>query len=111
MNASISPFVPSSGSVIARLERAADAAGYPLPDLDADYRYEPVRAEIAAIQSRGLAAMAMLECTVFERAWYLRSMERLLPGQVHGKIMYPGNNASGNRQTDREQHQPGKRRL
>ena len=61
-----------------RLESAADAAEYPLPDLDASYRYEPVRAEIEAIHRRGLAAMAMLECTVFERAWYLRGMERLL---------------------------------
>ena len=61
-----------------RLESEADAAGYPLPDIDAAYRYEPVRAEIEDIHRRNLAAMAMLECTVFERAWYLRSMERLL---------------------------------
>jgi uroporphyrinogen decarboxylase len=61
-----------------RLESEADAAGYPLPDIDAAYRYEPVREEIEGIHRRNLAAMAMLECTVFERAWYLRSMERLL---------------------------------
>ena len=60
------------------LESADDAAAYPLPDIDAAYRYEPVRDEIERIHRRGLAAMAMLECTVFERAWYLRSMERLL---------------------------------
>jgi uroporphyrinogen decarboxylase len=60
------------------LESDADAAAYPLPDLDADYRYESVRAEFADIHGRGLASMAMLECTIFERAWYLRSMERLL---------------------------------
>ena len=61
-----------------RLESAAEAAEFPLPDVDAAYRYDPVRAEIEALHRRGLAAMAMLECTVFERAWYLRSMERLL---------------------------------
>jgi uroporphyrinogen decarboxylase len=61
-----------------RLESAADAADYPLPDVDASYRYETVREEVAALHGRGLAAMAMLECTIFERAWYLRSMERLL---------------------------------
>lgn len=61
-----------------RLESAADAAAFPLPDVDAAYRYEPVRDAIEALHRRGLAAMAMLECTVFERAWYLRSMERLL---------------------------------
>ena len=60
------------------LETQADAADYPLPDLDADYRYDSVRVEFNDIQGRGLAAMAMLECTIFERAWYLRSMERLL---------------------------------
>jgi uroporphyrinogen decarboxylase len=63
---------------MARLSSDTDAAEYPLPDIDADYRYEPVRAEIEALHRRGLAAMAMLECTIFERAWYLRSMERLL---------------------------------
>ena len=60
------------------LESEANAAAYPLPDLDADYRYESVRGEFADIHGRGLASMAMLECTIFERAWYLRSMERLL---------------------------------
>ena len=61
-----------------RLESEAEAVDFPLPDVDAAYRYEPVRAQIEALHRRGLAAMAMLECTVFERAWYLRSMERLL---------------------------------
>jgi len=55
-----------------------DIEAYPLPDVDAPYRYEPVRAEVEALHRRGIAAMAMLECTIFERAWYLRSMERLL---------------------------------
>jgi uroporphyrinogen decarboxylase len=63
---------------MAHLESVADAAEYPLPDVDAAYRYEPVREEVQALHRRGLAAMAMLECTIFERAWYLRSMERLL---------------------------------
>jgi uroporphyrinogen decarboxylase len=63
---------------MSRLESVSEAAEYPLPDIDAAYRYEPVRADIEAIHRRGLAAMAMLECTVFERAWYLRGMERLL---------------------------------
>jgi uroporphyrinogen decarboxylase len=63
---------------MARLESEHDAAEYPLPDIDAAYRYEPVREEIASLHRRGLAAVAMLECTVFERAWYLRGMERLL---------------------------------
>ena len=60
------------------LSTAADAAGYPLPDLEAEYRYEPVASEIRDIQGRGLAALAAIDCTVFEVAWYMRGMERLL---------------------------------
>lgn len=60
------------------LETRADAAEYPLPDLEADYRYESVRTEINDVQGRGLAALAMMDCTIFEQAWYLRGMERLL---------------------------------
>ncbi len=63
---------------MAHLEAVSDAAEYPLPDVDAAYRYESVREEVDALHHRGIAAMAMLECTIFERAWYLRSMERLL---------------------------------
>ena len=33
---------------------------------------------MAAVQARGLAALAVMDCTIFEVAWYMRSMERLL---------------------------------
>jgi uroporphyrinogen decarboxylase len=56
----------------------ADVLEYPLPDLDADYRYEDLAARVAAVQSRGIAALAVMDCTIFETAWYMRSMERLL---------------------------------
>jgi uroporphyrinogen decarboxylase len=55
-----------------------DALAYPLPDLDADYRYEDFAARVAEVQARGIAALAAMECTIFEVAWYMRSMERLL---------------------------------
>ncbi len=57
---------------------AKDAEEYPLPDLEADYRYDDLRANVKAAQERGLAAVAHMECTIFEVAWYLRSMEHLL---------------------------------
>lgn len=60
------------------LSTSRDALNYPLPDIEADYRYEEAGRQIAAVQSRGLAAMAMMTCTVFEVAWTMRSMELLL---------------------------------
>lgn len=57
---------------------APDALDYPLPDLDADYRYEDFRSRVTGVQSRGIAALAVMDCTIFEVAWYMRSMERLL---------------------------------
>jgi uroporphyrinogen decarboxylase len=60
------------------MSSAGGILDYPLPDLDADYRYDDFAARVAAVQSRGLAALAVMDCTIFETAWYMRSMERLL---------------------------------
>jgi uroporphyrinogen decarboxylase len=57
---------------------AGDVRDYPLPDLDADYRYGDFAGRVAAVQTRGIAALAVMDCTIFETAWYMRSMERLL---------------------------------
>ncbi len=67
-----------------RLETRQDALDYPLPDIEADYRYAHLPGQIAAIQAAGLAATAGLECTIFEIAWYMRSMERLLVDFLEG---------------------------
>jgi uroporphyrinogen decarboxylase len=60
------------------VSKDADLCAYPFPDLDADYRYDEPRAAIAAVQATGCAAVAMMECTIFETAWFLRGMEALL---------------------------------
>jgi uroporphyrinogen decarboxylase len=60
------------------LEKASEAEQYPLPDLDAAYRFEHLPELIGCYHSRGLAVTAGMECTIFEVAWYMRSMERLL---------------------------------
>jgi uroporphyrinogen decarboxylase len=60
------------------LKSEADAAAYPLPDIEADYRYADLSTQIGTIQDARFAAMASAECTVFEIAWYMRSMELLL---------------------------------
>jgi uroporphyrinogen decarboxylase len=59
------------------LETVRDAEEYPLPDIDAEYRYEHLPEQIECLHAQGLAVTASVECTVFEMAWYLRSMERL----------------------------------
>jgi uroporphyrinogen decarboxylase len=66
---------------MARLS-AREVRDYPLPDVAADYRYEHLPGEVARIQGQGLAAMGCMECTVFEIAWYMRSMEQLMMGMV-----------------------------
>jgi uroporphyrinogen decarboxylase len=61
-----------------KLSTPQDALEYPLPDIEADYRYEVTAKEIQRIHDRGLAVMAGMACTIFEVAWAMRSMELLL---------------------------------
>lgn len=51
---------------------------YPLPDIEADYRYLSVASEIGRIKSEGLCTACWMACTIFEIAWYLRGMELLM---------------------------------
>jgi uroporphyrinogen decarboxylase len=62
---------------LVRATSAAEIAEYPWPDRLSDYRWSGVAAEVQALHDRGLAAEGGMECSVFERAWYLRSMEAL----------------------------------
>ncbi len=60
------------------LATAQDAREYPLPDIEAKYRYAALPAQIQAYHDRGLAVVAHMQTTIFEVAWYMRSMELLL---------------------------------
>ncbi len=60
------------------LSTKQDALDYPLPDIDAEYRYESVKKDIEGTHAQGRAALAMVDCTIFETAWEMRSMELLL---------------------------------
>jgi len=62
---------------MARLSSVEELAEYPFPDLLADYRWEEVSAKVADLHARDLAAEGAMACTIFERAWYLRSMDQL----------------------------------
>jgi uroporphyrinogen decarboxylase len=67
---------------MARLTKVDEIATYPWPDILADYRWADVAERVAGWHARGMAVEAPLECTIFERAWYLRSMEALLADLV-----------------------------
>jgi uroporphyrinogen decarboxylase len=55
-------------------ETVEDLKAYPWPDFDnLDFSY--LKPQVEAIQKRGLAALLTAECTIWEIAWYLRSME------------------------------------
>jgi len=60
-----------------RLDSLAQLQEYPWPDFEkADWSY--LDAEIAAIHEKGLAAQVWMECTIWETAWYMRTMETLM---------------------------------
>jgi uroporphyrinogen decarboxylase len=60
------------------LSTEQDAWDYPLPDIEAAYRYEKLPAQIRGYHGRGLAVVAHMQTTIFEVAWYMRGMEALL---------------------------------
>jgi uroporphyrinogen decarboxylase len=56
-------------------------ASYPWPDFDnTDFSY--LHGEVDAIHQQDLAVFVWAECTVWETAWYLRSMEKLMIDMV-----------------------------
>jgi uroporphyrinogen decarboxylase len=55
----------------------ADVAGYPLPTMP-DGAQEALEAKVRGVHARGLAIKGAMACTVWETAWYIRSMEGLM---------------------------------
>lgn len=56
---------------------------YPLPSID-DTVLPALAARHAALRDAGLASMGCMACTVWETAWYLRSMEDLMSDMMTG---------------------------
>lgn len=50
---------------------------YPYPDYE-NLQDGHMASEVAGLHARGLAATGSMACTVWETAWYMRSMERLM---------------------------------
>jgi uroporphyrinogen decarboxylase len=61
-----------------KLRTREDALAYPLPDVEAEYRFADLAPQISRYHGQGLAVIGFLEMTIFEVAWYMRSMELLL---------------------------------
>jgi uroporphyrinogen decarboxylase len=61
---------------LARAASVAELEAYPWPDFERlDFSY--LKPQVDAIQAKGLAVFVWAECTIWETAWYLRSMENL----------------------------------
>ncbi len=61
---------------LARAASVAELEAYPWPDFKRlDFSY--LKPEVDAIHAKGLAVFVWAECTIWETAWYLRSMENL----------------------------------
>jgi uroporphyrinogen decarboxylase len=54
-----------------------EISNYPFPDFDETCMANQ-RNEVEQIHAQGLAAVGNMQCTVWETAWYLRSMEELM---------------------------------
>lgn len=63
---------------MAGLTTVQEVMDYPLPDIEAEYRYARFAEKVRRIQDHGLAAVGHMAVTIFEVAWYMRSMEQLL---------------------------------
>ena len=64
-------------SPMRRMTELEELEAYPFPDFEhADASHQ--RAQADAIKSRGLAAAAGMQMTIWETSWYLRGMEELM---------------------------------
>ncbi len=54
---------------------------YPYPQFDESH-FEETRSEILKIQEAGYAAFCSMSCTIWEIAWYMRSMEEMMIGMM-----------------------------
>lgn len=51
---------------------------YPFPDFNEAYRWEGVAENVSSLIKKDLIAVAFMQMTIFEMAWYLRGMDNLM---------------------------------
>lgn len=71
-------FVEFKHHPLAACETPEHVMDFDWPDVDADYRFEPLAARVADYQAPGYAVTGELYQTIFEMAWLLRGLENLL---------------------------------
>ncbi|MGQ9552645.1 MAG: uroporphyrinogen decarboxylase family protein [Anaerolineae bacterium] len=59
-----------------------EVEAFPFPDLDADYRFEGMAAEIEAIKRRGLAAMGGVGFSTFDYSWLVRGIDAFMVDMI-----------------------------
>jgi len=55
---------------------------YPFPDFNDEYRWEGFEEKVNQLKKNDLVAVAFMQMTIFEVAWYLRGMENLMIDMV-----------------------------
>lgn len=71
-------FLEFSFHPLENASRVEDVRNYEWPDIDADYRYEGIQEIVKDYKKRGYVVAADMYCTIFETAWMLRGMEKLM---------------------------------
>jgi uroporphyrinogen decarboxylase len=68
---------------LAGADQTEEIVNYPLPVVRKEEN-KPLFNKVKELHSKGLAAMCMMQMTIWEAAWYLRSMEDLLMDMMTG---------------------------
>jgi len=79
-NVSYDHFVPP-GKIV-NTDSLEEIEQFPLPDFDAEYRYAHLDEELKSIHRRDLASVAFMAMTIFETAWQIRGLDRLVTDMI-----------------------------
>jgi len=69
-------------SPLSKITSIKEIEEYPFPDFKANYRHQHLEKEIEGYHKSGLAAVAFLEMTIFERAWRIRGIENFMMDMI-----------------------------
>ena len=67
---------------MSKITSVEEIGQYPWPDYDEDYRWAGVGANVQGMVDNDLVAVAAMQMTIFEIAWYLRGMDKFMMDMV-----------------------------